>query len=66
MAKRKMASERVRDRTKLNALLEQVKSIKMTDEDWLEQEASFVYGNVPQKSLITKEEARAAVRVKDD
>lgn len=61
-----MASERVRDRTKLNALLEQAKSVKMTDEDRLEQEASLVYGNVPQKSLITKEEAHAAVLVKDD
>ena len=62
MAKRKVASKRVPDRTKLDALLERAKSIKMTDEDWIEQQVSFVYGNAAKKSRITKEEARAAVR----
>ena len=62
MAKRKIVSKRVPDRTKLDVLLERAKSIEMTEEDWIEQQASFVYGNAAKESQITKEEARAAVR----
>ena len=62
MAKRKIALKRTTDRTRLDALLERARSIEMTEEDWIEQQASFVYGNAAKESQITKEEARAAVR----
>lgn len=61
MAERKAALRRAPDRPKLRALLERAKSVTLTDEDLLEQRVSFVYGNAPMDSPITKESARRAV-----
>ena len=62
MAERKAALGRAPDRPELRALLERAKSVTLTDEELLEQRASFIYGNVPADSQITKESARKAVR----
>ena len=62
MAKRRMTLKRAPERPELDELLKRAKSIKMTDEDWIEQRASFVYGNATMESQITKEEALATVR----
>ena len=61
MAERKAALRRAPDRPELRALLERAKSVTLTDEDLLEQRVSFVYGNAPMDSQITKESARRAV-----
>lgn len=61
MAERKAALRRAPDRPELRALLERAKSVTLTDEDLLEQRVSFVYGNAPMDSPITKESARRAV-----
>ena len=65
MAERKTALKRAPARPALEALLEQAKKAILTDEEIREQLASFVYGNAPQGSRITKESARkAATRVR--
>lgn len=61
MAERKSALKRAPERPELNALLEQAKKVVLTDEQLREQRASFVYGNAPKGSRITKESARKAV-----
>ena len=61
MAERKAAFRRAPDRPELRALLERAKSVTLTDEDLLEQRVSFVYGDAPMDSPITKESARRAV-----
>lgn len=61
MAERKAALGRAPDRPELRALLERAKSVTLTDEELLEQRASFIYGNAPADSQITKESARKAV-----
>ena len=50
MAERKAALSRAPDRPELAALLERAKTIKISEEDWREQCASFVYGNAPKES----------------
>lgn len=62
MAERKAALKRAPERPHLARLLEQAKTVVMTDEQLLEQRASFVYGNAPKGSRITKESARIAAR----
>ncbi len=52
---------RAPDRPELRALLERAKSVALTDEELLEQRVSFIYGNAPVDSQITKESARKAV-----
>jgi hypothetical protein len=44
----------------LDQLLEQTRSIKVSEADLLEQRISFAYGNAPQASNITKESIRDA------
>jgi hypothetical protein len=61
MAERKSALKRAPERPALAALLEQAKSVRLTDHELREQMASFVYGNAPKGSRITKESARRAV-----
>lgn len=61
MAERKAALKRAPARPELQALLERAKTVVLTDEDLLEQQASFVYGNAPKNSRITKDSARKAV-----
>lgn len=62
MAERKAALRRAPDRPELRALLERAKSTPVSDEMLQEQRASFVYGNAPKGSRITKESARKAAR----
>jgi hypothetical protein len=61
MAERKAALKRAPARPELQGLLERAKTVVLTDEDLLEQRASFVYGNAPKNSRITKDSARKAV-----
>jgi hypothetical protein len=61
MAERKSALRRAPERPSLQRLLEHARTVTVTDELLQEQRASFVYGNAPQGSRITKESARRAV-----
>ncbi len=61
MAERKSALKRAPDRPQLQALLERAKTVSLTDDELREQRASFVYGNAPKGSRITKESARKSV-----
>ena len=61
MAERKAAFKRAPTRPDLEKLLEDAKKVTMTEEQLREQKASFVYGNAPQGSRITKESARESV-----
>jgi hypothetical protein len=60
MAERKSALKRAPERPVLQKLLEHAKSVVVTDEQLREQRASFVYGNAPHDSRITKDSARTA------
>ncbi len=60
MAERKAALKRAPKRPALEALLERAKTTVLSDDDLREQLASFVYGNAPKGSRITKESARKA------
>ncbi len=62
MAERKTALTRAPERPKLQMLLERAKTVNLTDEQLQEQRASFVYGNAPKGSRITKESARKAAK----
>lgn len=62
MAERKSALKRAPKRPQLQALLEHAKTVNVTDEDLQEQRASFVYGNAPKGSRITKQSAREAIK----
>jgi hypothetical protein len=61
MAERKSALKRAPERPDLARLLELAKTIVVTDEELRQQRASFVYGNAPKGSRITKESAEAAL-----
>jgi hypothetical protein len=61
MAERKSALNRAPERPELQKLLERAKSVRITDAMLQEQRASFVYGNAPHGSRITKDSARLAV-----
>jgi hypothetical protein len=61
MAERKSALKRAPARPALDALLERAKSVVLTEDQLREQRASFIYGNAPKGSRITKESARKAV-----
>lgn len=60
MAERKSALRRAPARPELMAKLEKARSVTMTEAQLKEQRASFVYGNAPKGSRITKESARKA------
>jgi len=62
MAERKSALKRAPKRPELEALYERAKKTGVTDEMLQEQRASFVYGNAPKGSRITKESAAKAVK----
>lgn len=57
MAERKSALRRAPERPELQRLLERAKTVVLTDDDLRTQQASFVYGNAPSGSRITKESA---------
>ena len=61
MAERKAALKRAPERPGLAALLKEAKSVVLTDDQLKEQRISFVYGNAPKGSRITKESARKSV-----
>jgi hypothetical protein len=60
MAERKSALKRAPARPALEALLVQARAVTLTDSEVREQVASFVYGNAPEGSRITKDSARKA------
>lgn len=62
MAERKSAFKRAPERPELEALLDRAKTVVMTDEQIREQQVSFVYGNAPKDSRITKESAERSAR----
>ena len=62
MAERKSALRRAPDRPELQKKLERAKTIVVTDEQLQEQRVSFVYGNAPEGSKITKDSARRATQ----
>lgn len=65
MAERKSALKRAPARPALDALLVEARKATLTEDEIREQLASFVYGNAPKGSRITKESARqAATRVR--
>jgi hypothetical protein len=61
MAERKSALKRAPKRPELQALLERAKTVTLTDDELREQRASFVYGNAPKGSRITRESAKQSV-----
>ena len=61
MAERKSALKRAPERPALQALLDHARTVVLTDDELQEQRASFIYGNAPKGSRITKESARQAV-----
>lgn len=60
MVERKSALKRAPERPELDRLLALAKETVVSDEMIREQRASFVFGNAPEGSGITKESARAA------
>ena len=62
MAERKSVLRRAPDRPELQKKLERAKTIVVTDEQLQEQRVSFVYGNAPEGSKITKDSARRATQ----
>lgn len=60
MAERKSALKRAPERPELEELLAKARRVVITDELLREQRASFVYGNAPSGSRITKESARTS------
>ncbi|PQV52806.1 hypothetical protein LX70_04090 [Defluviimonas denitrificans] len=61
MVERKSALKRAPVRPELDALIEKAKLHVVTDEELKAQRASFVYGNAPEGSRITRESAAASV-----
>ena len=69
MANRKIALRNSPKRPKLKKLLDKAKKSGITDRQLQEQRVSFIYGNAPEGSGITKESAKRAasrLRVTDD
>ena len=62
MAERKMALTRAPKRPELQRLLKAAKAVKLTDAQLRQQRASFVYGNAPKGSKITRESAKKSVK----
>lgn len=61
MAERKSALRRAPDRPRLKALMEQARGLVVTKDQLKAQKASFVYGNAPKGSRITKDSANRAI-----
>lgn len=60
MAERKPVLGPAPQQPELDRLLEQTRSLAVTEADLQEQRVSFAYGNAPQTSRITKESVRDA------
>jgi hypothetical protein len=61
MVERKSALKRAPKRPVLDALFEEARHYTLTEEELRAQRASFVYGNAPEGSRITRESATASV-----
>ena len=61
MVERKAALTRAPKRPALDALMEKAKTYVVSDDELKAQRASFVYGNAPKGSRITRESATASV-----
>jgi hypothetical protein len=61
MAERKSALKRAPARPELERLLQQAKTAVVSDDQLKVQRASFIYGNAPNGSRITKDSAQRAV-----
>lgn len=61
MVERKSALRRAPERPELDRLLEAARNTVVSEDQLLRQRASFVYGNAPMGSRITKESATKAV-----
>ena len=65
MAERKLALRRAPERPELQRRIEKARTIVVTEEQLREQRASFIYGNAPHDSRITKESAlKASTRIR--
>ncbi len=62
MAERKSALKRAPLRPELEALYEEAKEYEMSEDELRAQRESFVFGNAPKGSGITKESAAASVQ----
>ncbi len=60
MADRKSVLKAPPERPELDELLAQSRAMPVTDEQLHEQRVSFVYGNAPEDSGITRDSARKA------
>ncbi len=60
MAARKQFLGPAPSHPELDRLREETRSLTVTDEQLAEQRVSFIYGNAPAGSAITKESARLA------
>lgn len=61
MAERKSALVRAPKRAALEALIEAARTRVVSDDELRAQRASFVFGNAPEGSRITRESALASV-----
>lgn len=61
MVERKSALKRAPARPHLDALLERAKTLVLSDDELRLQRASFVYGNAPEGSKITRESALRSI-----
>jgi hypothetical protein len=61
MVERKSALKRAPARPKLEELLERAKAHVLSDEELRQQQVSFVYGNAPEGSKITRESALRSI-----
>jgi hypothetical protein len=69
MAARKSFFGPAPNHPELEKLRDETRGIKVTDEQLAEQRVSFIYGNAPEGSGITKASARAAstgIRITED
>jgi hypothetical protein len=62
MVERKPSVSRAPKRPELERLIQRSKEAGVSDEVLEEQRASFIYGNAPKGSRITKESARRAAK----
>ena len=61
MAERKSALTQAPERPALRSLLDKAKTVELTDAQLRDQRISFVYGNAPKGSRITRESAERSV-----
>lgn len=62
MAFRQTSIKRAPPRPELDELIARALRQGVSDAEWQEQRVSFVYGNAPEGSRITKDSARAALK----